>query len=388
MANTNRGVVDLPPEVGPVLLEESAGESQTPIRRTAKRELHKTVWIDLDNSPHVPFFLPIIEELKNQGVDILLTARNTYQVCDLLDFFHLQCKVVGRHYGKQRMLKVLGNILRACQLAPTMVWRRPDLAVSHGSRSQIVVGRTLGIPTLMMQDYEYSARTGFLEADWILTPEVVPNNAMSRRPERVLKYPGLKEDVYVPGFRPDPSIRQQLGIPSVGLVVTLRPPATEAHYHNHESDVLFAEAVKFLDRPNVTIVTLPRSHRQDQSLRGEWPDLIASGRMIIPKNAVDGLNLIWFSDLVISGGGTMNREAAALGAPVYSIFRGTIGAVDHYLAQQGRLILIENVADLDRKIALRPWNRPSRTDNRNRPALKTIVDDITMVLNATAGRES
>ena len=388
MAITNRGVIDLPPEVGPVLLEDSAGESQTPITRTAKRELQKTVWIDLDNSPHVPFFLPIIEELKNQGVEILLTARNTYQVCDLLDFFHLQCKVVGRHYGKHRMLKVLGNILRACQLAPTMVWRQPDLAVSHGSRAQIVVGRTLGIPTLMMQDYEYSARTGFLEADWILTPDVVPNSAMSRRPGRVLKYPGLKEDVYVPGFRPDPSIRQQLGISSEDLVVTLRPPATEAHYHNHKSDILFAEALKFLDRPHITIVTLPRSHRQDQSLRNEWPDLIASRRMIIPKSAVDGLNLIWFSDLVISGGGTMNREAAALGAPVYSIFRGTIGAVDAYLAQQGRLTLIECAADLEQKIALQRWNRPSRPNSRNHPALRTIVDDITMILNTTAGRES
>ena len=388
MAITNRGVIDLPPEVGPVLREDSAGESQTPITRTAKRELQKTVWIDLDNSPHVPFFLPIIEELKNQGVEILLTARNTYQVCDLLDFFHLQCKVVGRHYGKHRMLKVLGNILRACQLAPTMVWRQPDLAVSHGSRAQIVVGRTLGIPTLMMQDYEYSARTGFLEADWILTPDVVPNSAMSRRPGRVLKYPGLKEDVYVPGFRPDPSIRQQLGISSEDLVVTLRPPATEAHYHNHKSDILFAEALKFLDRPHITIVTLPRSHRQDQSLRNEWPDLIASRRMIIPKSAVDGLNLIWFSDLVISGGGTMNREAAALGAPVYSIFRGTIGAVDAYLAQQGRLTLIECAADLEQKIALQRWNRPSRPNSRNHPALRTIVDDITMILNTTAGRES
>src|SRR5437660_2782770 len=388
MAITNRGVIDLPPEVGPVLREDSAGESQTPITRTAKRELQKTVWIDLDNSPHVPFFLPIIEELKNQGVEILLTARNTYQVCDLLDFVHLQCKVVGRHYGKHRMLKVLGNILRACQLAPTMVWRQPDLAVSHGSRAQIVVGRTLGIPTLMMQDYEYSARTGFLEADWILTPDVVPNSAMSRRPGRVLKYPGLKEDVYVPGFRPDPSIRQQLGISSEDLVVTLRPPATEAHYHNHKSDILFAEALKFLDRPHITIVTLPRSHRQDQSLRNEWPDLIASRRMIIPKSAVDGLNLIWFSDLVISGGGTMNREAAALGAPVYSIFRGTIGAVDAYLAQQGRLTLIECAADLEQKIALQRWHRPSRPNSRNHPALRTIVDDITMILNTTAGRES
>ena len=386
MAIANRTLVE-PPVGAAEAREEPVPVSVHPPETSLRVTGHKSIWIDLDNSPHVPFFLPIIEELRNRGVEIVLTARNTYQVCDLLDFFHLQCKIVGRHYGKHRLLKVLGNIMRACQLVPATVWRRPDLSVSHGSRAQIVVGKVLRIPTIMMQDYEHSARTGFLEADWILTPEVVPNSAMSRKPGRVLKYPGLKEDVYVPNFHPDPSIRQQLGISPEDLVVTLRPPATEAHYHNHDSDILFAEALKFLDLPHVKTITLPRSHNQDQALRSEWRDLIASGRMVIPDRAVDGLNLIWFSDLVISGGGTMNREAAALGAPVYSIFRGTIGAVDRYLAEQGRLTLIENADDLRKKVVLKRWNRPSKPNGRNRPALRTIVDDITMILNSTPGNK-
>lgn len=386
MATTDRGVVDLPRDVGPALVERFPRKPQTPSSKGAK-QLQKTVWIDLDNSPHVPFFLPIIEELKTQGIEILLTARNTYQVCDLLDFFGLHCKVVGRHYGTHKVLKVLGNTMRAFQLTPTVVQGRPDLAVSHGSRAQILVGKALKIPTVMMQDYEHSTRTGFLEADWVFTPEVVPDNAMCRRPERVLKYPGLKEDVYVPQFRPDPSILSRFGISSEDLVITLRPPATEAHYHNHDSDVLFAETLKLLDKPHVKTIALPRSPKQSQAIRTGWPQLIASGRMIIPDSAVDGLNLIWFSDLVISGGGTMNREAAALGAPVYSIFRGKIGAVDHYLSAQHRLILIESVDDVRTKIALQRWNRPSAPNVRNRPALRTIVDHITMILNTYARSE-
>lgn len=386
MANTNSNVIDPPPAVAPVLIEDSSEKRPVPGRTDAKPGRGKTVWIDLDNSPHVPFFLPIIEELRHQEVEILLTARNTYQVCDLLKFFHLQCKVVGRHYGTNKLLKVLGNTMRAFQLVPTVAGRRPDLAVSHGSRAQVLVGKALKIPTVMMQDYEHSTRTGFLEADWIFTPEVVPDNAMSRRPERVLKYPGLKEDVYVPGFQPDPKILAQLGISTEDLVVTLRPPATEAHYHNPESDVLFAETLKFLDRPHVKTVTLPRSPKQSHALRVQLRDLIAAGRVVIPEAAVDGLNLIWFSDLVISGGGTMNREAAALGSPVYSIFRGKIGAVDHYLTQQGRLTMIESVEDIRRKIALERWNRPSKPNHRSRPALQTIVRNITMILNSTVGR--
>ena len=386
MATTNGSVVETPLGVEAVL-EGHEPASILPLESSTREAPGKSVWIDLDNSPHVPFFLPIIEELRNQGVEIVLTARNTYQVCDLLDFFHLRCRVVGRHYGKNKLLKVLGNTMRAFQLTPTVVRRRPDLAISHGSRAQILVGKALRIPTVMMQDYEHSTRTGFLEADWIFTPEVVPNDAMSRRPERVLRYPGLKEDVYVPGFRPDPSILEHLKISPQDLVVTLRPPATEAHYHNPESDVLFAETLRFLDRPYVKTVTLPRSPKQCHVLRRQWPDLIASGRMVIPEAAVDGLNLIWFSDLVISGGGTMNREAAALGSPVYSIFRGKIGAVDHYLAEQGRLILIENVGDIQKKIALERWNRPSRPNRRSRPALKTIVHNLAMILNSTVGRD-
>jgi len=387
MPIANSSVVEPPLPLAPVVGKREPAQLRPSSSR--RRETQgKSVWIDLDNSPHVPFFLPIIEELKRQGVDIILTARNTYQVCDLLDFFHLQCKVVGRHYGKNKLLKVMGNTLRAFQLAPTIGRRRPDIAVSHGSRAQVLVGKALKIPTVMMQDYEHSTRTGFLEADWVFTPEVVPNSAMCRRPERVLKYPGLKEDVYVPGFRPDRSILQQLGISPEDLVVTLRPPATEAHYHNPESDVLFAETLTFLNRPHVKTVVLPRSHNQKDDLRKEWHALIATGRVVIPDAAVDGLNMIWFSDLVISGGGTMNREAAALGAPVYSIFRGKIGAVDHYLSEQRRLTLIENVGDIQKKIILQPWNRPLKPNPRNRPALQTIVDNIQLILNLTlAGQQ-
>ncbi len=372
----------------PVSLIEKPVPSREPLRpyrsSIPKGEWpKKRVWIDLDNSPHVPFFLPIIEQLKAQGVEILLTARNTYQVCELLEFFDLHCSVVGRHYGKHKLLKVAGNCLRVLQLAPLVLAHRPDLAISHGSRAQVLLCKPLGIPTVMMHDYEFTTKTGFIEPEWTLMPDVIPASVMSKKTERVLKYPGLKEDVYVPSFKPDASILRQLGISRQELVVTLRPPANEAHYHNPESDKLFSATLHFLaDKPDVRVVTLPRSGKQSQQLRHDWPELIASGRMIIPDAAVNGLNLIWFSDLIISGGGTMNREAAALGAPVYSIFRGKIGAVDRYLADHGRLTLIENAQEIETKIKLIRWNRPSRPDCDNRPALQSIVRTITGILQA------
>jgi predicted glycosyltransferase len=216
-------------------------------------------------------------------------------------------------------------------------------------------------------------------------PDLIPDGVMTRKTERILRYPGLKEDVYVPRFQPDPSILNQLGITSDDLVVTVRPPATEAHYHNPQSDVLFAETMRLLgSTPHVKAVTLPRNARQAQQLRRDWPELIASGCMVIPGTPVDGLNLVWFSDLVVSGGGTMNREAAALGVPVYSIFRGKIGAVDRRLAEQGRLTLIETPLEVRTKIKLSRWNRPPRPDNRNRPALQSILNSIFSALGANS----
>jgi uncharacterized protein len=366
----------------------SAIESADPImvrgpNESAQVGRGKKIWIDIDNSPHVPFFLPIIDELRNEGFELLLTARDMYQVCELLKFYKLPCKVIGGHYGKNKALKVLANCSRAIQLIPTAAKFRPDLALSHGSRAQVLVCKALGIRTLMMHDYEHSTKTGFLEADWTFMPDVIPDKVMSKRKERTLKYPGLKEDVYVPRFQPDPSILSHLGISPDDLVITLRPPATEAHYHNPESEELFAATLRRIaNEPHVRAVTLPRNARQEKQLREKWADLVASGRMIIPETPVDGLNLIWFSDLVISGGGTMNREAAALGVPVYSLFRGKIGAVDQYLADNGRLTMLESVEDVRDKIILTRWNRPANSDNGNRPALRCIVNNIIKIMES------
>lgn len=373
----------------PTTLETFNGRTRDVKASDKNIKMTKRVWIDLDNTPHVPFFIPIIDELKKHGIEVVLTARDMYQTRELLEFFELSCKVVGSHYGKNKALKVLSNCVRTALLAPTAATARPDLAVSHGARAQLLVSKLFGIPTMMLHDYEHSTKTGFLESDWILIPDMIPEGAMSKKTNRVLRYPGLKEDVYVPRFKPDASIRKQLGIAEDELVVVVRPPASEAHYHNPESDVLFAETMRFLGSiPKVRAVTLPRNARQGKQLHSEWSDLIADGRMVIPSSPVDGLNLIWFSDLVVSGGGTMNREAAALGVPVFSIFRGKIGAVDRYLADKGRLTLIEHPEQIRTKIKVCRWARPSRPNAASRPALAFIVNSIVMVLEAQDPRLS
>ena len=341
------------------------------------------IWIDLDNSPHVPFFVPIIDELHKLGYSLAVTARDCFQVRELADFFHLDYKLIGHHSGKNKVRKVAGLCLRALQLLPTILTEKPRLALSHGSRSQLIVSAFLGIPSLQMEDYEFTKSPPFVNSTWLMWPALIPDKVVSGAPEQILKYPGIKEDVYVPRFVPEPGIRRQLGLREEDLVVTIRPPANEAHYHNPESDELLEAAVEFLSKkPDVKLVALPRDKKQGVRLRTQWPDLFSNGTMRIPEQVVDGLNLIWHSDFVISGGGTMNREAAALGVPVYSIFRGKIGAVDRYLSEAGRLVLIESVEDLHAKILLRRRNRLAKPQNGHAAALSSILEQIIAIMNS------
>jgi predicted glycosyltransferase len=349
----------------------SAAPSPT---KTARRQ---KIWIDLDNTPHVPFFEPIIEQLRARGFDVVLTARDAFQVCDLADQKGLRYTKVGRHYGKNKLVKVAGLFYRAFQLLP-FAWReKPDLALSHGARSQIIISNLLRIPTVLMADYEFAQYPPLMRPTWEMVPEVIPNEALCCVPERVRKYPGIKEDVYVSRMRRDPHFLDGLGIRSHEMLITVRPPATEAHYHNPESEQLF---VRFMElacaEKDVRVVLLPRNTRQGEHIRKNWPQWFGADRTIIPRTAVDGLNLLWYSDLVVSGGGTMNREAAALGVPVYSIFRGKTGAIDHHLQQEGRLVMIENLHDVEHKIRITRRHRDHHVNGATARALGVVVHHI------------
>jgi predicted glycosyltransferase len=343
------------------------------------------IWIDLDNSPHVPLFVPIIEELRDRGYEVFVTARNAYQVCELADVYGLPYHLIGRHYGKHFAAKLLGVGVRAAQLLPAVLQQRPALAVSHGSRSQLAVAVMTGIPSVMIADYEFARIWAMIRPTWVIVPDVISAESMHADPGRVLHYPGIKEDVYLPRFRPDPSIRERLGLRARDLVVTVRPPATEAHYHNPEGDALFRDVVAYLAGvPRVRMIMLPRNAGQRQVIGQTWPELVASGAMVLPRQAENGLNLIWHSDLVISGGGTMNREAAAMGVPVYSIFRGPVGAVDRALETAGRLVMLASAAEARSRIELIARNRDVTPHTGSHAALGAIIAHITRILDGAA----
>lgn len=338
------------------------------------------IWIDLENTPHVPFFVPIIRELQIRGFHVVVTARDAFQTCEMATIRHVAYQAIGRHYGKNKILKLCGLLIRAGQLLPFVRREKPLLAVNHGSRAQSMACNIVGVPIATLMDYEYSIPGPLCRAHWEIVPDVLPDRGLwCKSSGRMLKYSGLKEDVYVPEFLPNESIIQKLGLAGANVIVTVRPPATEAHYHNPDSDRLFEH---FMDRlsssPGIKAVLLPRNKRQKADITSSHPEWFRN--VVVPPSVVDGLNLLWHSDLVVSGGGTMIREAAALGIPVYSIFRGKIGGVDRHLQEEGRLVLIESLEDVDKKILLRPRKRTLCPDLRPRKALVQIVDHLEKIM--------
>ena len=346
----------------------------------------KKIWIDLDNSPHVPFFNPIIKELKERGYFVTLTARDCFQVCGLAEMFGLKYKRIGCHYGKNKVLKVIGTIIRSIELLPTVLKERPALAMSHGSRAQLIAAKMLRIKVVIISDYEFAKLLSPIVPDWFIVPEVISDKVIKLDHNHILRYPGIKEDVYVPSFKPDPGILNELGLSDTEeIIVTIRPPATEAHYHNPESEKLFIAVVELLiQNQDIRLVILPRNEKkQTEWIKSLWSELCKTGKIIIPDHAINGLNLIWYSDFVVSGGGTMNREAAALGVPVYSIFRGKIGAVDQYLSNNGRLTLLESVEDVKTKLKIIPRDKSIHFQKGNKDALEVIVNHLIEILSKT-----
>ncbi|MCX8089455.1 MAG: DUF354 domain-containing protein [Verrucomicrobiae bacterium] len=344
------------------------------------------IWIDLDNTPHVPLFVPIVRELERRGHQVVLTARDAFQVCELAEQKGLPCRRIGRHYGRNRLLKALGLLWRSLQLTPVCFAEKPQLALSHGSRSKELLGRALGIPTVSMNDYEHSAMVPLAPPRWVIVPDSISEAESGGAPGRVRQYRGIKEDVYAPEFQPDERLLDELGLRGATLIVTVRPPADEAHYHNPEAERLLQVLMERLcATEGARVVLLPRNRAQEQRLRAAHPEWFAGDKTVVPARAVDGMNLVWFSDLVVSGGGTMNREAAALGVPVYSIFRGKIGAVDRRLEAEGRLVLVRTPEDVHTKIRLVPRDKRGGPNRQPRPALDDIVNHIEEIIRIEYG---
>lgn len=300
------------------------------------------VWVDLTNSPHVLVLRPVIEVLRARGAEVQVTARDFAQTVALCERHGIDATVIGRHRGGRLAAKGLGLLDRSTALARWARGRRFDLAFGHGSNDVTVAAALLRIPRATMFDYEWATVQHTVNCrlgDAVVVPDVIPPERLGRYGARrkLRPYPGLKEEYYLADLVPDPAVLDELGLdPAAPLAVVRTPPAV-ALYHRFENDV-FAEALRRL-RDQGQVVVLPRTPDQRE-------ELARFGGVVVPERAIDAPSLIAFADLVVSAGGTMNREAVALGTPVYTTFEGRLGAVDEHLIAEGRLRRLERADEL------------------------------------------
>ena len=304
------------------------------------------LWIDLANSPHVPFFKALTKRFVAAGHEIEITARELAETIPLAHAAGFAPAVVGAHGGRAVSKKAGSIASRAWALAGWARQRKFDLAISHNSYSQILAARLLRLKTITMMDYEHQPANhlAFRFASRIIVPASFPAERLRRygaRVGKVRRYHGTKEDVYLADFEPDPALGArvcELGVNADNVLVLVRPPAHDALYHRFQN-TLFDDALAMLQsRENVQVILLPRNEAQRASYSGKG--------LIVPEAPLDGANLIAASDLVISAGGTINREAAALGVPAASVYAGQWAAVDEELVREGRLQRISTLKDL------------------------------------------
>ncbi len=310
------------------------------------------VWVDCTAAAHPLVLRPLIERLQVGGHEVEVTARDYGQTEGILERLGIPFTSFGSHGGGSMLGKGRALAGRSGRLWRWAGSRGFDLALAHGSVDIAVVSRLRRIPLVQMNDYEHAGlqrRISFRGARLVLAPDAIPVEAMERagaRRDRLFRYPGLKEDYYLADFEPDDAVFDELAIDRDALLAVVRPPPETSEYHRQNP--LYDGVIERLAGEDATTVVIPRTDAQAARLRERGAGSTAEGgtRLVVPRRAIDAQSLIAFADLVVSAGGTMNREAVALGTPVYTIFSGTMGAVDERLLAEGRLRPLTSAADI------------------------------------------
>jgi uncharacterized protein len=302
------------------------------------------VWVDLTNSPHVLVMRPLIEAMRVDGHEVEVTARDFAQTLELCERLGVDHTAIGRHRGERLGSKALGLASRSLALIRWARGRRFDVAVGHGSNDVMVAAAALRIPSATAFDYEFAAVQHHVNcrlARAIVVPEAIPPERLHPygADGKLRRYEGLKEEYYLADFEPDEAVLAELALDRERPLVVVRTPPEVSLYHRFENP-LFRGVLERLRGSDAQTVVLPRTQGQRQELAG-------LGGFVVPERAIDAQSLVSYADLVISAGGTMNREAVALGTPVYTTFEGRLGAVDEALLAEGRLRRLEHPEEVE-----------------------------------------
>lgn len=286
------------------------------------------IWFDLTNSPHINFFKQLIEELKSEGHDVTITCRPLANTIDLLDLYHMEYTIVGKHYGKSTWKKAMGFFVRVLELYKFLKGKKIDVGISQSSFYSPIAGSLAGIPTIYTNDNEHAAgnKISFIFANKVLVPEFISKenvcNALVSE-KKVTQYKGVKEGIYLwkkyKGFK-------ATGVQSKKIYVRTEPQT--AQYYKGKS--YFLDPVLESIKDDYQVIILPRNEAQAEHYKGEQ----YKGIVVCDKPLqFDEIAKDCF--MFIGAGGTMTREMAVVGIPTISVYQDALLDVDKFLIDNG-----------------------------------------------------
>ncbi len=322
-------------------------------------------WIDITNAPQVLFFEPFIDFFKKQKVSYIITCRDLGGSKELLLKKEIPFIELGTHHGKSILNKAIGTISEV-KLRTDFLSKHKEISLilTHQSPYAIVAGYLKNKKTIEFFDNEYATWSNLLSfplATKLYCPEALKEVNLSKRflfnEKKLHYYSGIKEGIYLNGFKKDKKIIKELKLKEKDYVV-FRPEANLAHYHPTEKYT--TKIIDKLVNDRQTVVLVARYKNQKEEYKKKYEN---KKNFIILEKMIDGPQLIANSKLVLSAGGTMNREACVLGIPVISLYSGKLLAVDGWLIKKKYMKHISQVKDIKREIENWPKLKKIKSTN-------------------------
>ncbi|HEX9907338.1 MAG TPA: DUF354 domain-containing protein [Thermoplasmata archaeon] len=297
-------------------------------------EKNRTIWLDLQNPSDVLFFKPVVSEL--QEFKFHTTIRDRAETVSLSRQYGIEGAVIGSHHT-DRLRKYVGAMTRFAKL--TIASKDFDVGFSFEGGLAVAVAKTKRRPSVLfcdndlklfhkkiyLQDMENWTK---LRAEKIVIPSACFESFSAHTDAgRLLTFDGYKEDIYIADFKPDTSFMKNLPF---NRFVVVRPEALDSGYVSAKKSLVPA-LLQMLRKENLNVIYLPR---EAYDFRPHHDPGI-----FVPPSALNGLDLCYSSDAVITGSGTLAREGACMGKTAVSFFPGErLLSVDKQLADEGRML--------------------------------------------------
>ena len=299
--------------------------------------MKKTIWFDITNVPHVNFLLPIIQKYEKE-FDMVFTLRDFAETKNLFEKRIAKSYIeIGQHKGGNKLKKVLGLLKRIYLLYKYVP--KFDVKISIGGDSSSVVAWSKGKLSVNFDDNETSPNWMYAPfTDLAFWPKVINPTVLRKQgfKKNLYQYNGYKEDFYLADYQPNPSFLKQLPFKHY---VVVRPENIKASYVEGRQSIV-PELLKELDAAGYNILFLPRYESDRDYAQGIQ-------NIFIPKEAVNGLDACYYADAILTGAGTMAREAACLGVPSVSFFAGAhLLTVDQSMVDGGKMFFSRNVGEI------------------------------------------